>query len=690
METTQHVVNERRLGVLRDLQTSFMEVESSETVCKIAAEVLRKHPSDIPFALLYLMDYEKEQATLTGAVGIKPGASISPTQIDLRQTNTPQAWLLSDVCATGAKHVEHLEGLESVIDPASKGYLEVPWSAIVLPISGQELHRPTGVLVAGINPRRRLDDAYRRFLELVAGQISMAIAHTKIVSCQLTEVALQEQEKQLQVITNAVPVLISYIDSEQRYRFVNKLYEDWFGNSVCNRHVQEVLGEAAYETVRPYIEAALAGQRVTFEHSLSYKAELAGTRYIRATYVPQINQQGMVEGFVGLVDDITQNKQLENELRESEGRFRQMSDTAPVMIWMSNADKQCDYFNKPWLDFRGRTMDQELGFGWTEGIHPDDFQRCMDIYESAFDARQPFEIEYRLERFGGEYRWVFNSGVPRFTPEGGFLGYIGSCIDISDRKHAEAEILQLNETLEQRVKERTAQLEAANKELESFSYSVSHDLRAPLRHIAGFVDLLQKRLKTKDLDKKPDEISQRYLETIAETSKQAGVLIDELLAFSRMGRSEMRLTAINMNQLVQEIQQEFELEMSERVIHWHIHSLPTVQGDLPMLRQVFRNLIGNAIKYTKLCVEASIEIGSVDRAEDYVFFVRDNGIGFNMQYVHKLFGIFQRLHSDTQFEGTGIGLANVQRIVHRHGGKTWAEGTVDKGAIFYFSLPKLS
>jgi PAS domain S-box-containing protein len=293
-------------------------------------------------------------------------------------------------------------------------------------------------------------------------------------------------------------------------------------------------------------------------------------------------------------------------------------------------------------------------------------------------------FETQFKKKNGEVIWVSISANAVHDENGELIYFQGFTIDITERKRAEEEIRKLNLELEQRVIERTAQLEAANKDLEAFAYSVSHDLRAPLRHIDGFLELFQKRMATA-----LDEQSRHYMGTISESAKRMGALIDDLLSFSRMGSNQITKLRVDLGELTQEVILEFQPETLNRNIHWHVCDLPVVNGDRAMLRMALVNLISNALKFTQPRQKAEIEIGWMREQEsENVIFVHDNGVGFDMNYVDRLFGVFQRLHRADEFKGTGIGLANVRRIIIRHGGRTWAEGQVNQGATFYFSLPQ--
>jgi PAS domain S-box-containing protein len=372
-----------------------------------------------------------------------------------------------------------------------------------------------------------------------------------------------------------------------------------------------------------------------------------------------------------------------HELRSSEIRYRRLFEAARdgILILDPRTRKITD--SNPFLtELLGYGREEMLGKElWEIGLLKDEKANrgaFRDLEKNHFVRYEnlPLQSKTGLRR---EVEFVSN-----LYEETGRKVIQCNIRDITERKHAQDEMGRLNRTLKLRVAERTVQLQASNKELQAFSYSVSHDLRAPLRHVLGFVDLLKKGLG-------PSLSGENLLHliTVADAAKRMGNLIDDLLSFSRFGRSSLRKTGVSLDDLVQEILGDFKEETARRQIAWDIRPLPPVWADRALLRLVLSNLISNAVKFTGGRAEAKIEIGCASNGTGQtVTFIRDNGAGFDPKYTEKLFGVFQRLHHQDEFEGTGIGLANVQRIIHRHGGRVWAKGILDGGATFFFSIPK--
>jgi PAS domain S-box-containing protein len=385
--------------------------------------------------------------------------------------------------------------------------------------------------------------------------------------------------------------------------------------------------------------------------------------------------------------DTTEKRRIEEQLRQSEERSRlmieSMQDYALLMLapdgrvasWNAGAERIYGYRAEAII---GQHFSR---FYPEEKIAANYPQRELQL---AQETGRHEDEGLRLRPDGTTF-WASVVLWPMRSADGELLGFVKITRDVTARREAAARIENLNAEL----KTRADLLESANRELESFSYSVSHDLRAPLRHIHGFIELLQKSPAFVT-----EETAQRHMAIIARAARDMGGLIDDLLAFSRTSRLEMRLAPVDMNALVTECIRSVEIETKERRIIWDVQPLSPVEGDTGLLRQVWANLIDNAVKYTRPRAEARIEIGQRDgdptakcEQREFVYFVRDNGVGFDMRYAGKLFGVFQRLHRAEDFEGSGIGLANVQRILQRHGGRVWVEAQPDQGATFFFSLP---
>ncbi|MFO0773745.1 MAG: PAS domain S-box protein [Nitrospiraceae bacterium] len=400
---------------------------------------------------------------------------------------------------------------------------------------------------------------------------------------------------------------------------------------------------------------------------------------VSLTMSPIRSAQGEIVGTSQVVRDIGERVRAERALAAREAEFRTLVSAIPQLVWACDSDGRCLYMSQQWLDYTGTTLEDNLGIGWLSKLHPDDTEQTGRLWAEAVAKGSPYHAEYRLRGADGTYRWFLARGVPLKDAQGTIVKWFGTTTDISQQRESAEALRQINMLLESR----SEALAQANQELEAFSYSVSHDLRAPLRTMNGFAQAL-----LEDYESTLDTTAARYLRTINKGAQQMGQLIDDLLAFSRLSRTKLDKRPVPIRELVENVREQTLADQAGRTIEWVIGDLPVCLVDRATAQQVLANLIGNAIKYTRPRAVARIEIGW-QPDDDPAFarlYVKDNGIGFDMQYAGKLFGVFQRLHRAEDFEGTGVGLAIVQRVLHRHGGRIWADSRPNEGSTFWFTL----
>jgi PAS domain S-box-containing protein len=447
-----------------------------------------------------------------------------------------------------------------------------------------------------------------------------------------------------------------------------------------------VLGQSVHLLVPPGHREELAGllNRIKrgekIEHYETTRVTKGGQHIdVSVTISPLKNARGEVVGASTIARDITERKRAEAALRQANAYNRSLIEASLDPLVTIAPDGKITDVNNATEKATGLSRQQLIGTDFSDYFT--DPGKARAGYEQAFREGlvQDYELGIR-HRDGHVTPVVYNAAVYR-DEAGRVIGVFAAARDISERKRAEEEVRKLNEGLERRVRERTAELQATNRELEAFTYSVSHDLRSPLRHIDGFSKLLLEEYSA-DLP----EQARHHLSRIREGALRMGMMVDDLLNLARVGRKEPSMQVTGLSSLLEEAIRDLQPEMAGREIEWRIGKLPFVECDPALMKQVFANLLSNALKFTRPRERAVIEAGETMQDGRAVIFVRDNGVGFSMKYVDKLFGFFQRLHRPEDFEGTGIGLATVQRIVHKHGGRVWAEGELNKGATFYFTL----
>ena len=506
-------------------------------------------------------------------------------------------------------------------------------------------------------------------------------AFAEVAVRKRAEEALEAREHQLSTVLDAMPVGVWLLDRSGKILFANPAGEritppagaEDSTTGIDQRHIAVAAKrslESGIVTLNEVAEISTHdGKRLTLLNSA----------------VPLRDNKGEIVGAVVVSEDISQRIHAEAALIETEHRFRVMADLAPVLLWVAGPDREFTWFNKPWLDYVGHTMERELGVGWASSVHEGDLEGWQSALLEAFETRKPFEIEFRLKRADGQYRWFLNRGVPRFDATGDFVGYIGSCVDIEDRKQAEVTMKSINATLERWVAERTRDLKRTIDDMESFSYTVAHDLRAPLRAMGGYAQMLQEDFKG---NLTPEAIT--YVTRIKENSAKMAQLIDGLLDLARISRADLHRDTINLTDIAREVATGLQLRNPERHATITIEDGMVALGDERLITLVMQNLLENSWKFTERKEVTRINVCTAEpRDGSTVFFVKDNGAGFDMAHIGKLFGTFERLHRPDEFPGSGIGLASVKRIIERHRGRVWAEGAVDGGATFYFSLPKV-
>ncbi|MGB8194725.1 MAG: PAS domain S-box protein [Chitinophagaceae bacterium] len=496
---------------------------------------------------------------------------------------------------------------------------------------------------------------------------------------------LEESEERFRSMADASPVMIWTLDQTGNSTYYNRRAREFTGHTEKDLHE----GRSWQVAIHPD-DIAMAGSVVSnaVSNRIPYQMECrmmrvdGQWRWLLNQGTPRFGSNGEYFGFVGSSIDITERKNTEQALEESESRFRSLADQSPMFIFIIDPAPLApvNYWNKTWLEYTGQSFEEAQGRSWDGIIHPDDVPLVMKIYGPAFQSQQPYFIPaVRTKRYDGIYRWHAFKGNPRYSADGSFNGYVGVGFDVHEQKITE-------ERLEALVIERTKELQRSNEDLQQFAHVASHDLKEPVRKVKTFISRLEHHL-----DGRLDEAASRFIERIHSAANRMYTMIDGVLTYSTINNITQTPQLVDLNEVVKSIETDLEVIIQKSGAQFNYHQLPLIEGAPILMYQLFYNLINNSIKFTKPNVQPQIRITSEIVMENDRQFARiilsDNGIGFEYEQADLIFDAFTRLNSKDKFEGTGLGLALCKKIVERHGGSISASGVPDEGAAFTIVLP---
>ena len=696
-ETTQQVISGRHMETLQALSTAVSKMNSPNGIFKKATQTFAAFLRDFPFTVIYIIEDVVKTAERITLSGITDEHPLAAAQIDLTK-NGEHADILNKVIASGkllvSKHAS--AGKNCCTHELAQEISE----SLFFPVLQKGKKCPVAVLTIGLNPYLKLTDDYLDFFKLIVDQLEYEVNVCISVSeSKRVQKKLRDSEDHYRLAIE-VTHLATWDLNLQTFELIHSpRLAEIFGfdskkmlsHQIMHDHIHP---EDLYPIVEKAFDASLETGVYNYDSRIIWPDKTL--HWIRTQGKVLYDEKHIPSRMLGIITDITELKNAENALKESEKRFRTVADTAPVMIWMTDRDRKCIFLNKCWSDFTGVPINDGLRGGWTTVVHPDDLPATSLKFSTAYKTHAEYTHELRIRNAKGEYTWILDHAVPRYSSEGFFLGYIGSSINIHEQKNAKAE-------LEKKVVERTLELKNANeelrktnRELEQFAYVSSHDLQEPLRKIQTFSQLLFNKIDEKLVSER------NYLEKIRNSASRMSDLIRDLLNLSKLSNVDEEFVDTDLSEILENVRTDFEVLIYQKKATFSIQKLPVIKAIPIQMNQLFYNLVSNALKFSDNppFIQVSYTEISGDELKAYNFqgeikskrYIKitfiDNGVGFDQAYAEQIFVIFQRLNDRSKFAGTGIGLAICKKIVENHSGFITAESKLNQGTIFHIFLPK--